>query len=68
MFSNVHRCLTAVHTQVGSTTYDNDPACTVSIESGTHACSYVADEHDSIQAIADNGTVLHGAMLPKDAP
>jgi hypothetical protein len=68
MFSNVHRCLTAVHAQVSITTYQNDPACTVSIVGGTHDMLYIADTHDSIQAIdADNGTVLHGATVPKDA-
>jgi hypothetical protein len=38
-------------------TYHNDTACTVSTAGGTH------DAHD----IADNGAVLHGATVPKDA-
>ncbi len=50
------------------TTYHNDLARSVSIAGGTHHVLYIADKHDSIQAIdADNGTVLHGATVPKDA-
>lgn len=76
MFTNVrHRstrgaaqCLTSVHAQVSVTTYHNDLAWTVSLVGGTHDVLYIADKHDSIQAIdADNGTVLHGATVPKDA-
>ena len=39
----------------------------MSIAGGTHDVLYTADKHDSIQADADNGTVLHGATVPKDA-
>jgi hypothetical protein len=57
MFSNVHRYLTAEHAQVSITTYHNDPACPVSIVGGTRDVLYSAD----------NGTVIHGARVPKDA-
>jgi len=75
MFSNGRRsstrcasqCLTSVHAQVSVTTYHNDPACSVSIAGGTHDLLCIADQHDSIRADADNGTVLHGATVPKDA-
>jgi hypothetical protein len=52
---------------VSVTTNHNDPACSVSIAGGTHDVLYIADQHDSIRADADNGTVLHGATVPKDA-
>jgi hypothetical protein len=58
---------TSVHAQVSVTTYHNDPACSVSIAGGTHDVLYTADKHDSIRADADNGTVLQGATVPKDA-